>query len=311
MDELGGELWAGNAEAWEADANHHLNVRFFLAKHQEAVGSLAAEIGMPRAFSADAEATVVVRDQYVRFLREARSPDSLVMTGGIVALDETTARLMIVMRHLRGEVAAIFHTVVEHVTAREMRPFPWPARVRERAEAWMIAVPDGMGSRSLHFDPVEPQASRARADELGLGRGAYGLVTPQDCDVFGRLRTEMVIARISQGIHRVSQGQPTGAHGRDGRDGASKIGGAALEYRLVYLAWPQAGDRMEVRGGLAWNDSRFRRVVNWVVDPETGRPWATTEVLLTTFDMEARKMITFTPDQQAAIAAHQVPGLTL
>ncbi len=66
-----------------------------------------------------------------------------------------------------------------------------------------------------------------------------------------------------------------------------------------------------MRGGLAGNDSRFRRLINWLVDPDTGKPWAVSQALLATFDMDTRKIITFTDEQQAAIAARVTPGLTL
>ena len=54
------------------------------------------------------------------------------MTGGVVAMGEADARLLLLMRHQDGELAATFQTVVDHVTAREGRPFPWPGRIRAR-----------------------------------------------------------------------------------------------------------------------------------------------------------------------------------
>lgn len=50
----------------------HLNVGFYVAKSMEALAGLAAELGMPGAFAANAEATLVVREQHIRFIREAR-----------------------------------------------------------------------------------------------------------------------------------------------------------------------------------------------------------------------------------------------
>src|SRR2546421_309752 len=66
------EVWRGSVAMWECDAMGHLNVGFYVAKSVEGLAALAAELGMPGAFAADARATLIVREQHIRFLREAR-----------------------------------------------------------------------------------------------------------------------------------------------------------------------------------------------------------------------------------------------
>ena len=77
------EVWRGSVATWECDAMGHLNVGFYVAKSMEGLAGLAAELGMPDAFAADARATLIVREQHIRFLREARPDAPLVMTGGV------------------------------------------------------------------------------------------------------------------------------------------------------------------------------------------------------------------------------------
>jgi acyl-CoA thioester hydrolase len=89
---------------------------------------------------------------------------------------------------------------------------------------------------------VESRASLARANELALPRTALGAVRAGDCDAFGRMRTELMMARISDGIPHFFEGRRPG----DAENGA-RTGGAALEYRLIHLDWPGAGDRVELR----------------------------------------------------------------
>ena len=70
---------------------------------------------------------------------------------------------------------------------------------------------------------MESQASLARADELGLKRTALGAVGAADCDAFGRMRTELMMARISDGIPHFFDGTRPGAAGErraDRRRGA-------------------------------------------------------------------------------------------
>jgi acyl-CoA thioester hydrolase len=306
----GVEVWSGGVNTWECDEMGHLNVRFWVAKSLEGMAGLAAQLGMPQAFSSHAEATLMVREQHIRFLREARPGVCLSMTGGVVEMGETDARLLLVIRHASGEPAATFQIVVSHATAHDLRPFPWPARIRERAAALAIDIPPFAAARGLDLAPATPTASLARAEALGLVRIGLGVVGPAECDVFGRMRPEMFIGRVSDGVARlfgdrrletvVVEGQPL-----------PRIGGAVLEYRILHLDWPRAGDGVEVRSGFADCDKRTRRAFHWMVDPVSGRPWVTSEAVVVAFDLEARKIVENTPEAQARYRAEAIPGLGL
>jgi acyl-CoA thioester hydrolase len=290
---------------WECDAMGHLNVGFYVAKSMEGLAGLAAELGMADAFAPDARATLMVREQHIRFLREARPGAALTMTGGVIEIGECESRLLFLLRHRSGELAASFQTVVAHVTARDARTFPWPARVTARAAALKVAVPQEASPRSIGLDPVNSRASLARAETLRLARTALGAVRAGDCDAFGRLRTELVMARISDGIpHFLDRKRPDG-------DESGGIGGAALEYRLIHLDWPRAGDRVELRSGASGGDARFRRITHWLLDPDSGRAWAAAESVAVSFDLQTRKIVTLSDEALVEADAQVVPGLTL
>jgi acyl-CoA thioester hydrolase len=284
----------------------HLNVGFYVAKSMEGLIGLAAELGMPDAFAPDALSTLMVREQHIRFIKEARPGAPLHMIGGVVEWGEADARLLFLLRHRDGETAAAFQTLVSHVTTQEVRAFPWPERLRERAQALTMDVPVDARPRSIGLEPVESQASLTRAQELGLKRTALGAVRPADCDAFGRMRTELMMARISDGIPHIFDGTRPGA-----KENGARAGGAALEYRLIHLAWPQAGDRVELRSGPAGGDARFRKWIHWLLDPATGRPWGVAEAIAVSFDLETRKLITLTDEALTQANAEAVPGLTL
>ena len=291
---------------WECDAMGHLNVGFYVAKAMEGLAGLTAELGMPGAFAGDARATVIVRDQHIRFLREARPGAPLVMSGGVVEIGESEARLLFLLRHRSGELAASFQSVVAHATARDGRPFPWPARVLDRAQALAVEVPPGAAARSLGLEPVESRASLKRADELGLPRTALGAVSAADCDIFGRMRTELMMARISDGIPHILDGRRPASD-----EAGQRVGGAALEYRLIHLDWPKAGDRVELRSGASGGDARFRKFTHWLLDPQSGKAWGVAEAIAVSFDLETRKMITLSDEALAEADARITPGLTL
>ncbi len=300
------EVWRGSVAAWECDEMGHLNVGFYVARSMQALAGFAAELGMKGAFAARAEATLMVREQHIRFLREARVGAPLTITGGVVEMGETEARLLFLMRHHSGELAASFQTVVGHVTAREGRAFAWPERLRARAEALSVEVPAAAAPRSIGLEPVTSQASLARAEALGIRRTGLGVVTAEDCDAFGRMRTEGFMKRLSEAIPHLFAGGRPGSGESD-----RKVGGAALEYRLIHHAWPRAGDRVELRSGSAKGDARFRRLVHWLLDPDTGRAWGSAEAIAVSFDLETRKIITLSDEELAKAEATAVPGLGL
>src|SRR5438128_461577 len=130
MNAPGGlEVWRGGVNAWDCDDMGHLNVRFYVARAMEGLVGLAGAIGMPGAFREQANATLVVKDHHIRFLKEARSRAPLHMVAGVLEMDESHARFLQLLLHsLTGEIAASFQTVVAHATAAEGRPFPWCAR---------------------------------------------------------------------------------------------------------------------------------------------------------------------------------------
>ncbi|AZS22841.1 MULTISPECIES: thioesterase family protein [unclassified Caulobacter] len=307
----GVEIWRGGVNTWDCDEMGHMNVRHYVVRAQEGLIGMAAELGLPHAFSPHANATLLVKEQHIRFLREAHAGAPLYMLGGVIEMSACEARILQLLIHpASGELAATFQTTVVHATPRDGQPFPWPKVARERAEALKVAVPERAQARSLDLSPFTPTANLARADALGLSRIGLGGLLPSDCDVFGRMRTEQFIGRVSDGIgtfiHPFRDVVVEHAEHKPQR-----MGGAVLEYRIVHLAWPRAGDRIEIRSGLLGTDARTMRVVHWMLDPATGEPWGTSEAVAITFDLDARKVVPVTDAARVALAAHEVKGLAL
>lgn len=307
----GVEIWRGGVNTWDCDEMGHMNVRHYVVRAMEGLIGLAAELGLPHAFSPYANATLLVKEHHIRFLREAHAGAPLHMLGGVIEMGDSEARLLQLLVHSgTGELAATFQTTVVHATPREGEVFPWPRVARERGAALKVEVPEKARARSLDLSPFEPTASLARADELGLTRIGLGGLLPSDCDVYGRMRAEQFIGRVSDGIGAFIHPfrDVVVAHADDK---PARTGGAVLEYRIAYLAWPGAGDRLEIRSGLVGTDARTMRVAHWLVDPASGRPWGTSEAVAITFDLDARKVVPVSDAARAALSAHEVPELGL
>jgi len=305
------EIWRGGVNTWECDEMGHMNVRFYVTKAMEGLVGLAAALGLPHAFSAQAGSTLMVREQHIRFLREAHAGAALHMTGGVLEMGADEARLLMLLWHSdSGALAASFQTVVAHVTTAEGRPFPWSRRTLDQAAALTIDMPDQAKARSVSLEPAASIAGLARADALGLIRIAQGAVSPADCDLFGRMRAEQFIGRVSDGIPRLIRSfRETVVSGA--AEPPARVGGAVLEYRLIHLDWPRAGDRLEIRSGLKDADARTKRMVHWMVDPDTGKAWGTSEAVAVTFDLDSRKIVPITEAARAELMTHAKAGLAL
>ena len=305
------EIWRGGVNTWECDEMGHMNVRFYVTKAVEGLVGLAAALGLPHAFTAHAGSTLMIREQHIRFLKEAQAGATLHMTGGVLEIGEDEARVLLLLWHSdSGALAASFQTVVAHVTPAEGRPFPWPRRTADLAAGLTIDTPEQAKPRSLTLEPVRSVASLERADALGLIRIAQGAVSPADCDLHGRMRAEQFIGRVSDGIGLLIHGfrkqvvaAAAGPHGR--------VGGAVLEYRLVHLDWPRAGDRLEIRSGLKGADARTMHVTHWMIDPGTGKAWGTSEAVAITFDLDARKIIPIAEEARVELMKQAKLGLAL
>jgi acyl-CoA thioester hydrolase len=310
VSQSGIEIWRGGVTPWQCDEMGHMNVRFYLAIATEGLVGLAAALGMPRAFSPGASSTLLVREHHVRFLKEARAGAGLMMTGGVLSIGETDATLLQILFHTSGEPAAALTVRVTHVTPRELKPFPWAKATRRLAEGLMIEAPDFARPRGISDAPVSTKASLAAAEAMDLPVSAAGAVGAADCDVYGRMLPEQVLARIYASVGHVVRQSQAAAVAAD-PDLKDRLGGAAVEYRVLYHAWPRAGDRLQMHSGHRAVTPKSRSMVHWLLDPTSGRPWATAEVVSLFLDLKARKSLVMPDEVFKAMAVDQVEGLEL
>jgi len=304
------EIWRGGVNTWECDEMGHMNVRFYVMRFVEGLGGLALRLGLPDAFTPHANATLLVRDHHLRFIKEAHAGAPLHMVGGVVVMGETCATVLQILIHTRtGEPCATCITQLDHATP-DGRPFAWPARAKAAAEGLQVEIPAHGAPRSISSEPITPTADLARANALGVHCAGRGVIASFDVDTFGRMRAELFIGRVSDGVsgllapvrQAVRQNAPPGVE---------RIGGAVLEYRLAYLAWPTVGDHIELRSGLRSVGDKTQTMVHWLLDPVSGQPWAVAEAVAVNLDLDARKVIPIAPAVRTALAPYISPHLSL
>lgn len=306
-------LYQGAVNTWECDEGGHLNVRFQLERCMIGLAHFAAALDMPRAFAADAGATLLPLDLHVRFLKEARPGEALAMQGGVLSCGETDAHLCFDLRHADGAPGAVFNLKVSHADARTMRPFPWSARSRAAAGRLTCAAPAHAAARSVDATKAGADIGLARAKEIGLARTGAFFVTPDQCDAFGRMRAEFVFGRVSDAVPTLLGAWRRDAVAATRAAGAAPIqaAGAVVEARVLFRRWPRPGDLIEVHSGLAETGAKTNRLVHWLLDPVSGAPWASLEAVALTFDVATRKSITYPPAVQEALAKRVIPGLAI
>jgi len=305
------ELWRGNANAWECDELGHMNVQFYMAKASEAVATLARLAGLGGVFREDTNATLVPRRIHIKYLAEAHPGAPLVIHGGFTGRTETSAEACLVMSHGDGDrVAATFRMQLDHVSPREGRVFAWPRRFHEACETLTVETPDIARPRGLEEVAPSGTASIRQADKLGLQQIGIGAFTPAEIGPFGRIRPDVLLGRVSNSVIHFANAFPEEIAFHAG-ELEQRIGSALLETVILPQRWPRAGDSYVIRSGLKGLSGKVRNLVHWVLDPQTGLPWWTTEGVAAPMDLDARKLIDPTPEMRARLEAASVDGLSV
>ena len=306
--DTGPEIWRGGVNTWECDEMGHMNVRFYLTKATEGLAGLAAELGMAHAFAPHAEATLLVTDHHVRFLKENHAGAALYMTGAVLSMGEVDAWLCQILYDARSHVpSATVISRVQHARARDGRAFPWPERAREAATRLTIATPDFAAPRSLSLDTPAPLGRIADGSAARLPQIARGVIGPSAVDVFGRMRPEEFIGRVSDGIGSLI-GDVRSVVAQNAASRHDRVGGAVLEYRLAYLDWPRIGDHVAVRSGLASIEEKTQRIGHWLINPLNGAAWGFSEAVAVNFDLDSRKTIPISDQAREILTKRLVRG---
>jgi acyl-CoA thioester hydrolase len=305
------EVWRGGVASWECDEMGHMNVRFYLSRFSEGLVGLAAALGLPKAMTAAATATLRLDVQHLRFLREAGAGTPLHMNACLLEIGESTATVLMVLFHSRtGTPASACRLTVSHATPAG-RVFPWPQLTRERAQGLMAEAPAYALPRSLGPRAWTAAASLETARRIGMIQTAAGAVSPTECDAFGRMRPEGYMARLSQSVIHDNAPLKTAleAHPPEGLSAPSNLGGAMVEYRVVFNHWPVAGDGVQVWSGMTLLDGSSRRMAYWIIDPSSGQAFAALEAVYLTFDLGARRALKLPPGTVAELQSLVIPQL--
>lgn len=306
------ELWRGCANAWECDHIGHLNTRHYIARVEQSLAALARRLGLAAVADGTGDHQLVVKAQHMRFLREARAGAALHATGQVLSWREDAADVLFLLHHSgSGQVAATFRLSLAHVERGSGRPVPWPAHATRAASALICEAPNEAKPKSVSLDRAEVTASLARARELGLRSTGLGTIMPDGCDAHGHWRLSAFMGRVADSIPHLRNGEWREVLARTAPGGPLRVGSALIEFHSVHVRWPKSGAGCEVRSALAGCTERVTYASHWLLDPETGAPWAAVRTVGIALDLDARRALPLTAEAQAAFRAASVPGLEL
>ncbi|MEO1039283.1 MAG: acyl-ACP thioesterase [Pseudomonadota bacterium] len=284
-------FWRGSAQAWECDELGHLNVRFYLSKAMQALGGLAEAAGMVNAFKPSATATLILREAHLRYHAEIMPGMPLVIRGCVESFDETQLTAAFVMTHAgTGAVHASQRLTVSHAGPDSGKPFAFAKRTRDMLQELSAPTPTLARMRGVTTEPADPDSSLERADVLGLEETGRGRIDPADVDVFGRLRAEQILGKVSDTVINFSRGLPE--QWRTSLAGERQsIASAVLEARILVRRMPRAGSGYVMRSGVTSVKPKTRQLVHWVLDSHTGAALWSMEGVVCMMDLDARTLV--------------------
>lgn len=299
------DLARSSVQTWQADQMGHMNVQFYLEQATHGLAALGLHLGLGSRFAASENARLHARDHHVRFLREQRPGAPVTMRGGVLAVQDFGMRVYLEMYNtVSEEVAATFAVDVELLEMDTHETLPLPAKAKAAAKALIVELPQHGAPRGLEIQPPRPAPTLAEADRLGLVFTWQGEVLDAQCDGQGRL-----LARHFMGIVSDSIPNLLGKTRGDDRSKNPKVGGAALEYRFHYHAYPKAGDVLTLRSGLKQVGPKTYIWGHWLFNLETGKAVATAEAVAIALDLETRKAIPIPDEMRANLEGMVAPGL--
>jgi acyl-CoA thioester hydrolase len=278
QEQIGGcrPCYYGSVNRWECDENDHLNVRFFAQKINQ-----ATDIFLRQCSGAISPLNPLpaLRSQHIRFIREARIATPLRVDCGLVAADAEGVQLLALMVHnLTNVPLAAF---LNRFEIPQVDRIEWPER---------ISLPDWAGPRGIDVDDAySAQLTIEAAQAAGFQIMGRGVVDAVDCIDQGTMLMHNYLGRISDGMPNLwafTTDIEAAAQRHEG-----ELGGAALEYHLVYHEPLRAGEVFRQLSGIRAVGNKTQHMVHMLFNESRGELAASAEAIGLAMDLTARKAV--------------------
>jgi len=125
------ETYRGSVYPWEADHMDHMNVRFYVAKFDEATWQFFATIGMTPSVLRRENRGMAAIEQVLKYRRELVPGDLVVVRTRLLEMSDKSIRFHHTMENVEtGEEAATAELLGVHIDRGTRKSCPFPEMVR-------------------------------------------------------------------------------------------------------------------------------------------------------------------------------------
>lgn len=287
--------FATAVNTWQCDENDHLNVQFYTEFGHEASAHLLHQLGFGPRAQRDAGITLSVADDHIRYLREFRMIDSVEVRSAPVGISDDG---LVLYHEVRNPADGM---VASTIRRRIVSDKPWPAELRERAEAARIELPANARPRSVGTVEL-PDLSLADAAKVGLIEVGRTMVKPGECDERGEFLPRHLFGRYSDGAPWLWNHLGFDRSAMQERQEGSVVVEMLNHYRRPL----QAGNLIVVMSGLADFSDKVLKFTHFLFDAESGTLAACAEAVGMKLDQKIRKIMTFSAEDQARLAGRKL-----
>lgn len=302
--------WSGEASQWECDDLGHLNMRHYLYKIAQARQMLGLLLGLTSSFKKDAHSTFRVREFHIRYLGEARPGAPLRVQSAITDLRKTDMDMVHIMYHFDGRPACSVSERVDHISTRTQDSFPWPSRVREAAQPYIIPMPEIAKSKGIDLTAAPSLMSEQDAITGGMQVIGKGVFRPDETDIWGRVPPQALLGRVTETVGQFTTAWPE-MFESESLSGNRPINGAILEGRMILGSPPEAGDGYTFYSGIKDAGPNVRALVHKLYNVVSGDLIASMQGVGCLMDLEARKHVKTPQDTIDRLNVAAVPGLAV
>lgn len=301
--------------AWECDENNHLNVRFYMTRLSQTMGFVAHALEVP------AGCALSPKTHHIRYRRELNTGDMADFRTRVIEVRDNSVVLHHELRcagafsgkvdgALREEnasaqsgVATSFISIDRQIDRATGAPVAWSARQRELMAQFAGDLPERDAPRSVAFEEPRRPLDLGEARARGLVEVYRGMVQPWECDVSGRMATEQVMGRFSDGVGNLF------AHmGIDVADLlASRRGSVVVENRLTYNDMPGPGELIVSHSQVVEFLGKTMRFSHGMYNAATGRRIAASEVIVAILDHNTRRAVALSDAERARVEQRLTP----
>lgn len=299
----------------EIDALGHMNVRFYLARIDQAGAGLLAALGINAVGCTE---TVVRRvDTYSRFSREQFADSHLQVLGGVLAVNGDQVQCYFEIRNpAKDQLAASFITVNELIDKSTQQRLVLPQGLMCENSQYLVELPDYSAPRSLTLDAPRTDITLAELESRITAAPAAGMMSgrfectleAQDCDANGYLLDGLDLMFVMFRALAVKEGRSFGPPVLQTDEG-TRMGWAMIETRAMALGRPRVGDQLVSVGADITFGDRWRQSRRWAFIASSGEMIGINDTVGIALDLDARRSIVIPPSVRKTLEDACLPDL--